>query len=492
MIYDYRDEPDVEKFAKEELVYIRKYVRDLPHALLIAFSKEFEGKSEHEIKNIQKELLDMYILSTDSSLLNLEISLKGHAELIAKPESYIIDQNGRVVIYTRGETALIGGIEQFGKSRDEIENNLCDWMYLEVTKGNPKIKQPNARIEHVEPLQGFSNEEEARRLLKEYSLKPIEILLLGLGIKPTKETIRLFYPRFLPLFYYDGYPLHVIQLTNTDSGKSHYSVRLEFMLGWTHFTEFPSAAKLIFDGRQGTKGAVFTSQGVAIDEIDKLKKEKFEEAYQPLNTGLENGIWRRGVQSRQGVSLEGYRLIPFLLFGNIVKDETPLYDEFMSNSRQHILQMFESLIGYDPTSFVERFAICDVVPKKIPISKYLIRNEIGTVGILRDSTMRGLIKVIEEHIPMKYVDESNRCIGRLRRHAEGVYNVTFALFDEHPDEDTTKLVVMGDADIGVMLFDEERTTSKQRTESQISLSKIEKTREIEEIEIDMTQYTGGM
>ena len=349
-------------------------------------------------------------------------------------------------------------------------------MYIEVTKGNPNMNIPNAKIAHVEPLQGFNNVEEAKRLLNEYDLLPIEVFLLGLGVRPCKDTLRLFYPRILPLFYYDGTPIHVIQLTNTDSGKSHYSVRLEFMLGWTHFTEFPSAAKLIYDGRQGTKGAVFTSNGIAIDEIDKLRKDRFEDCYQPLNTGLENGIWRRGIQTRQGIALEGYRFIPFLMFGNIAKGEQPLLAEFTGNPRVQIETMFDAMTGYDCHSLIERIAICDIVPKKIPISRYLMRNEDGVVGVLRDSVMRGLINYLEMNIPTQYVKESANCFGRLRRHAEAVFNVTKVLFERKPDEDLVRMMIVGDIDIGLVLFNESEVKETPKEEH------------IKEIEIDFTKY----
>ena len=75
-MYSSSNEGAIEEFMRNELLFVRKYIRDLPHSLLIAFAKEFDGLTETAVKEKQKELYEMYRLSTDSSILNLEISLR--------------------------------------------------------------------------------------------------------------------------------------------------------------------------------------------------------------------------------------------------------------------------------------------------------------------------------------------------------------------------------------------------------------------------------
>lgn len=432
---------------KNELTFVRNYVRDLPFSLVIAFADSFNG-NEDQIREKQRKIFDMYRLSLDKSILNLRIAIEREVKLIVKADGISIKQDGTIMLRTRGDTVLIGSIDQFGDNATEIENNIREWLLVTVTTGDQRLKFDNARIIDVEPLQGYRDVSNARRILNEYAIKPIDALLLGFGIKPCFETYRLYFARFASQFFYNGKPIHVIQLTNTDSGKSYFAVRMEFVDNWTHFTEFPSPAKLIFDGRTGIHGAVFTSRGIAIDEFDKLRKERFLDAYQSLNTGLENGIWRRGVQTISGISLEGYRYIPFLIFGNIIHGETPLSDIFTENSRTYLTNYLTNQIGINAESFVERFALIDIVLRKIPISKYLIRNDKGIIGVLKDSIIRGLISEIENKIKIRYLD-TGEIEGRLQRHAEAIYHIYDALFDMEP-EDTDFLIrsVTGELDIG--------------------------------------------
>ena len=437
---------DIVNEISKELIYIRRYVRDIPYSLIVAFYDTFKDKPIDEQKELQKRLYDMYNLSTDQSLLNLEISLKGYAEIIFKPESYMIDQSGKVMLFTKGGVALIGSVDLFGNTRRDIENVIGEWMYVEVSHGKPFIEIPNATIEYVEPLTPKVDRDRAIELLDRYGVTPFELFLISQGYKPTKEVKRLFLPRILSLFYYDGLPIHTFQLSQPETGKSHFAIRCEFAFNFTHFTEFPSPARLIFDGRLGTKGAVFTSNGIIIDEIDKLDKVNFKKAYQSLNTGLENGVWRRGVQTQHCIALEGYRFLPFILFGNVSNQLIDIYTQ-TNNNREAVTMLMQELTGMNVNSFVERFAITDIILNRIPITRYLIRNDRGIVGFLPDSVLRGLVEIVEDSIRYEYVEEDEECIGRLRRHAEAVYNVMKALTYEEPDVSVVRSVVTGKSDV---------------------------------------------
>ncbi|MEM2261260.1 MAG: hypothetical protein QXK24_02285 [Ignisphaera sp.] len=443
----------IDEFVNNELIFVRNYVRDLPLSLVIAFSDTFEGLDETKVKEKQSKIYEMYRLSLDKSALNLRLAINREVKMIVKADGISIKQDGEVNLRTRGDTILIGSIDQFGSTAEEIENNIREWLLITVSKGNPRLRFDNAYIRDVEPLQGYRDIATAKRLLDEYDFNILDLLLLGFGIKPCYDTYRLYFPRFATQLFYDGRPVHVIQLTNTDSGKSYFSIRMEFVDNWTHFTEFPSPAKLIFDGRTGLHGAVFTSRGIAIDEFDKLKKDRFTEAYQPLNTGLENGIWRRGVQTFAGISLEGYRYVPFLIFGNIVNGEQPISTIFNENTRKYITDKLSNLTGMNAESFVERFALVDIIIRKIPISKYLIRNEKGVVGVLKDSIIRGLITLAEQKLTTKYIDFDGKLEGRLQRHGEAMYNVLYTLTGyEVPDIPTFASAILGDIDFGNLLI----------------------------------------
>lgn len=448
------DLDEVERFVKNELVFIRKYEHELPDSLLSAFASEFEDMSEDDVKKRQSEIYEMYRLSTNHEALAIRLALNREAEVIMKAERYSIKTNGHVRLFTRGESVIDAHIDQFGKTPDEVEDNLKEWLYVVVDS--------KFRAKEVYPLQGHSDIKRAKEILDEYTLCPAVVLLLGFGILPNRLTLRQYLPRFLSLFYYDGRPIHIIQITNTETGKSTFAARLEFLLNYTSFSEFPSPARLIYDGRTGAKGAVFTSNGVVIDEIDKLRKERFEDAYQTLNTGLENGIWRRGVQAKSGITMQGYRLIPFILFGNILKGENPLSDFVTSNARDEITAMLDKLTSLHTYSFVERFAICDITPARVNVSSYLAKNDRGIVGFMKDSVMRGLISHLQKKIEIKSISDEISVRGRLERHCEAVYNVSKVLLNEYPDVKTVEDVVKGDKDVMFILDDESEYVNESR------------------------------
>lgn len=463
---------------ENELIFVRKYVRDIPYPLITAFYREFEGLTEDEIRNRQHELYDMYSLSLSSNSLAIELAVASEAEIIFKPESYTVTPNGEVLFMTRGGAIIRSHISVLGDTRNEIENAISNWMYAVVTKPKSKFKHSNRKhfvVDAAElvPLTYNYDYESARRILTKYDITPIEAILLAFGVIPTPKTIRLYLPRVLSLFYYDGMPIHTIQLTNTDSGKSYFAMRCEFTFNFTAFSEFPSPAKLIYDARTASKGAVFTSEGIVIDEIDKLSKQRFEDSYQPLNTGLENGIWRRGVQTSSGINLEGYRLIPFILFGNILQGDSPLFVP-NENPREIVTNLIEQITGMAVYSFTERFSIIDVLYEKIPITDFVVRKE-GAYGSMRDSVLRAMIKLIENSVKTKYVDGQGIVSGRLRRHAEGVFNVMNALFDTEFDEKDILKLVAGEITLDDLF----------RTRDSTLLDKTSSETEFEEIVIDI-------
>ena len=121
---------------------------------------------------------------------------------------------------------------------------------------------------------------------------------------------------------------------------------------------------------------------------------------------------------------------------------------------------------------------------KIPISKYLIRNDKGVVGVLRDSTMRGLISILEKSLPSYYVEDDEKCNGRLRRHAEAVFNVLTVLMTEQPDVDIVKGVVVGEYDFGFILKGEENPPRQASKENE------SEEQQPREIVIDAFKYAG--
>ncbi len=455
------DEEEFIRFAERELAFVKNYIKDAPRSLFIAFRKEFEGLEPSKVREVQKNLYDMYLNNADRNHLALDIAYHGEAEIILKPASYKVEPDKTVIITTRGGSKLIGECSMFGENTKQVINNLSDWMYV-IVRYDRSIEEEFGKnsylIVEADTLHGKVDTDKAKEILNEYNLTPAEIIISGFGVKPDKVIHRLFLPRLLSMFYYLDNPLHVLQFTNVETGKTEFGTRLEFMMSYTFYSEFPSVAELIYDGRTGNVGSVFTSSGIVIDELDKVSKHRFVEAYQPLNTGLENGIWRRGV-SISGRRLEVYRRLPFLFFGNCTQGNDSLYDRLFDNQRQTAIQILNNALRQTDddytiniNSLFERIAICDVFPKYVPVSDYVILNEHHAVGVLPDPVMRGIIQIVQESIKDEYVEPDDECKGRMRRHAEAVYNVIYALtLNEYLDVEDVKSVVLGNKDFDYLL-----------------------------------------
>jgi len=446
--------------ATEHLIFYRQYIRELPRSLIMAFKAAD--------KDAQHELYELYKLSLDKNVLNIHLALNGEATLILKPDGIITTANGGVKLVTRGGSVLKGRLEDFGNTPEEIANNLRDWMLLTINK--------RFIIKDVEVLAGHVNTKAAEEILSE--LRPIDALLLGFGILPNDTTRRLFLPRFIPLFSYDGRPVHVLQFTQPDAGKTEYAVRLEAVFNFRHFTEFPSAAKLIADARTGSLGAVFTSKGITIDEFDKVNKQRFEAVYDVFLTGLEQGVWRRGSQTVKMQSLEGNANIPFIFFGNTTNEAVNTF-EFAENTRHEVENIINVRLDFNIRPFLHRLAIVDVVNEYIPISRYLNTDENGVVGVYPDSVIRGIVALIQRRIKTKYLDENAFVQGRLRRNAEAVYNITNALLNEDFDEDVISQIVAGELSVKALFKTDEGAQTRAKSGG------------IEETEIDMTKFIGG-
>lgn len=431
----------------ENLVFYRQYIRELPKSLILSFKADTKEK--------QKEIYDLYKLSLDKNILNVHLAIEGETTLIFKPDAIITKQSGFVQLITRGGSVIKANLKQFGNTPEEILNNLKDWMMVTIDR--------KYKIVDIEILAGHTNTETAKEILNE--LTPLEALIYGFGLYVTPETLRLFYPRILPLFAYDGKPIHVIQFTQPDSGKTEFAVRLETIFNFKHFTEFPSPAKLIADARTGSLGAVFTSKGITIDEFDKVNKQRFENAYDVFLTGLEQGVWRRGSQTMKAISLEGTANIPFLFFGNVLDEPNQTF-EYSQNSRHEAEIIIQRRLDFNLKPFLHRIAIVDVLKEYIPITRYLLQNKDGIVGVLPDSVIRGIIKLTYKNIKMKYVNENALVQGRLRRHTEAVLNVTNALCNADVSEDTISRIVAGETDIWE-LFDKNKIKQDIKEEDEI-------------------------
>jgi len=313
-----------------------------------------------------------------------------------------------------------------------------------------------------------TSEDIAREILQDVG---ISALMYAIGLHPEWKLFMLYLPRFMGLFKgFDVkkgdspfFPLHVMQFTPPASGKSTFATSVESAFNYEYLGgEFPSLARLVGDARSGQVGIVGIRDGVILDEFEKVNykvRQEFVEIQKDIQTGLEQGIWKRGKGSHAPII---YKFVNFIVFGN--NDELIK----MKNARLG-LQMLYQVDGF--SAFVDRFCVVDNVPEKIDVMKHV------TGYVLPNHILRGLIEVLQKN--MKKVEPEIEVESRYYRHLMNVKSFVNMLGLNIPDN------LLIDVVFGTNSFINIRPTSEVQAEKylpKVDLSGIEKVQEESEIE----------
>lgn len=331
-------------------------------------------------------------------------------------------------------------VMRLGTSTEERISNLNDYLFVTFQK-----KKDYLQCSQLIPLRGTVDVEIAGKLLAKSKYNPIELLLIGLGYKPTKEVARLFTPRILTYFRgFDGKPLHVAQFTLPETAKTNFGIRSETLFNWKYIPEPPTLARLILDARQGILGEVFLRNGIVFDEFDKwvVDTQDRRATFDSILTGMEQGKWERGVSS-QGIRVPDVpRLIPLMFFGNL-GDFTKLRGIMDLCTRAWFVNIFTVRLRHDVSALADRLAVIDICFEKIPIMDYL------THTVLPDSVIRGIIKLLQAKVTKCDVSQLK---GRLRRHSNNVYSIMNTFTKIEPE--TADAIVSGTFDWDALIREE--------------------------------------
>jgi len=250
-----------------------------------------------------------------------------------------------------------------------------------------------------------TSEDLAREILNDVG---ISALLYAIGLQPEWKLFMLYLPRFLSLFKgFDikkgetpFYPIHVAQFTPPASGKSTFALRVESAFNYEYLGgEFPSLARLIGDARSGQVGIIGIRDGVILDEFEKVNykvRQEFVEIQKDLQSGMEQGIWKRGKGSNAPTI---QKFVNFLLFGN--------NDELIKTRNARLgLQMLYQIDGF--SAFVDRLTVIDNVPEKIDVMRC------ATGYVLPNHILRGLVEVLQKN--MRKLEPEIEVESRFYRH----------------------------------------------------------------------------
>ena len=314
--------------------------------------------------------------------VRVELNALGTTTVLGKP-TYIKVVDEGIIIGLPTVSFLVpyevcrDDLQKHNFDPDKIFSDFCLYVLEKVEKNTRYGKKSETRCVSYKVISQVVNTEMAEELIKQYGV--LSAFTRIMGWKPIPEIDRLNFTRLFSIITNN----HIFQLTLPNTGKTFLASRLSLGLNYGYFTEKITPARLIYNAGTKTYGEVFLRDGIILDEIAVIKD--VGELEENLLSGLENGIWSRGVSGAE--HLEEYiRKIPFMFFGNLINRK--LSGGY--NGREELKKVLASLRFNNIPAFTERIAICDL--SLIPV------NAGGNVAetFYTNSVLRGYVKVLKE------------------------------------------------------------------------------------------------
>jgi len=365
------------------------------------------------------ELLEKVVkawrLGSDSEYAQLYFAKHDVGVILTKLTNYRVITDKKIIVVTlaNGFKCYIP-LELFGNV--DIET-LIEYLKLPMQITVKHVKGVLVADEIKLPTLQTS-EDIAKEIVEEIGF--LNAILVSYGILPTREMIFLYLPRIMLLLRgfrtpYEKtpyYPIHVLQFTAPNSGKTHYAVRTSECFNYEYMGgELPSLTRLVYDARSGAIGSVGLRDGVILDEFDKKTANdmvKLTTDLRALLTGMEQGIWSRSVGSK-GIEIRKFVNMGF--FGNIppfLKGE---------NNRDKVINYY-GISGID--AFIDRITVIDIWTMHINIADYLIYK------IIPNYILRGIVSLLMRHLKAEELEVEIQK-GRIERHAMNIKSVLKAL-----------------------------------------------------------------
>ncbi len=262
---------------------------------------------------------------------------------------------------------------------------------------------------------------DAKLLLETCAEKDIPLLdalIAGYGYKPDWRLRILMLPRILSTLRVDGIPIYVCQFTTPNTGKSFFAIKNRTALNWAYTAEVPSLAFLVYDAKSGFPGVVVYRDGIAFDGVDKWSDAPFRLSrdYELLLTGMEEGVWARGVSTPVG---EVHRYLNMIFFGNLPYIPSTRHD-------REIVEGYLSSL-WNSKVFIDRIAVCHVYTERITLSDYI------TGMYLPDGLLQRVVEEVSR-LASRQPRYSSSLQGRYKLHADRVYRALSVLMPSDVDK----------------------------------------------------------
>ena len=310
-----------------------------------------------------------------------------------------------------------------------IELNREETIYV---KAKPIVKhgykgRKYIEAEELEFIIATVDTDTAKELLNEY--KAYELLAYGFGYKPCNESYGLLIPRLLPIFKPQNIPLHVISYTPPNTGKSTFASLLERVWSAYYYTETPSLPQLVGDGRFNSYGVAYHYRTIVFDEFDKigsLERQRLEELWRVLQTGMEQGIWKRGVSSKADISYKNF--VSLLFFGNVTDEDILNYTSQSTsvNHKDKLEYLIREKYRLSSKQFIDRIVYAEYLIKA-PSTDEILNVQDGEVVYLDPKVTRGVLKIIDEKCFDDFKKAESDKAGRKTRQLNAFYTVLYHL-----------------------------------------------------------------
>jgi len=383
--------PDSRKIARF-LVPARRD-GDVPAEIFI----HFQGSDVEKVKKAYLNGVSRFHLERDM--------LSGEAELIGKPSSVFIDRGYLHLRFPSADVTI-----PLGDVSEELYDAInYSWLYIRVHRSG---KYVNAR--EIRPLI-LRKKTEYGKELWEYCVQNdvgfSEIITIAYGYHPKDLDFNfLMMLRFLAAVKVAGVPFHYLELSPPNTGKTTFAVRNTFAFNWYYIDEAPSYANLIMNAKTNALGAVYRSDGIVIDEIDKYGNE-LQDAIQIMLTGMSHGLWTRAKGDRPPPKV--VRWIPIVLFGNTSSQR---FIDDIRNTMADILianKMKESVV----TPLLDRISLI------VLVNKQLNASDLVSGYVIPDTILKSFADYISENTVLKEHEQCAEFQGRRKDQCNRLFSV---------------------------------------------------------------------
>ena len=397
------------EFIAKHMIPIHVHQSDIPYSVLVAFPKALKDES------FRRKLTKLYRLGHDKNYAYVYLMKNDKATMITRIQAISYDFNAKFVKMRLANDMTVYLASSDIKDIDEFLSAIKDYVQLTVYVDkvrHGKFETRIVRVDSIKPLTAHLDDN--AHIIYEGVDDIFSTLVIGFGLNPEPLVNRYMLARIVGLFKVDGLPIYVCQFTPRETGKTTFAVRLLTLMNFDYLTEVPTLARLVFDSRFRSYGIIYFRDGIVLDEFDKYGKfyDRFQQLISTLLTGMEQGLWGRGISGVQPIQ----KYVNIIIFGNYERTLVSI-----TSAREYFNTYYASMFRIDVTQLESRINVIEVLP-------FRWRAYDSVLGyVMKDSVLRTLIKIIENTANKVSREERSSLHGRYKRHAERIYKVMKAL-----------------------------------------------------------------